>query len=159
MRSDDDLSIPITITRPITIRSSSTFVDLTVPRINNIDLGTCAVPKILTTNTCQGSVPQTISASYTFNNKNAKKDVEVSQVNMEDNAQVNEVSWDYYLDEMVSKTLVTDLTIRGSKTFTQTELAFPNGKGRVENGFFKISEFLTSFSQTGVNLNKTVQGC
>ena len=55
---------------------------------------------------------------------------------MEDNAQVNDVNWDFYLDKMVSKTLVTDLTIRGSKTFTQTELSFPNGKGRVENGFF-----------------------
>ena len=124
----DDPSIEVSVTGNIKITVDPTFSDLTLEStLNSVDIGTCAAPTILLTNTCQGSDAQNITAFYTFNTVASSKDLTLTTVNLETGAMVNDVDWDATMAAIVSKTDEVSLTVSGDKTFDQAEFAVAAG--------------------------------
>ena len=128
VRTDGPADAEIEISGSVTFSAKPTFENLISTSVNNIDIGSCSAPKILTTNTCEGTDPQTITGTYTFNKKEAKKDLEVIKLNLEKNSKIDGNLWDNLLDKFVSRNEQTNYQITGKKTFKQNEFKVPKNK-------------------------------
>ena len=128
VRTDGPADAEIEISGSVTFSAKPTFENLISTSVNNVDIGTCSDPKILTTDTCKGTDPQTITGTYTFNKKEAKKDLEVVKLNLEKDAKIDGKLWDNLLDKFISRNEEANYQITGKKTFKQNEFKVPKDK-------------------------------
>ena len=110
--------------------SAPSFTNLTLEKkkFNNVDVGNCHAPAILTTLNCEVSdgenvytaKDQIITGDHTF----GSSDLAITKVNLEDGATVNDLGWSTVVNEMISRNDPGTVTISKKKTFQQKELLF-----------------------------------
>merc|ERR1719318_1002747 len=120
VKSIDATDVEIEITGDISISSDPTFTDLTLSStLNGADIGSCALPNILTKDTCDGGADQTISGALQFGTDGATVDVTFTKVLGDSLADVNDENWKELMNKMISKSEAGTVKFTGAKTFSK----------------------------------------
>ena len=111
------------MTGKVTISAAPTFTNLTLgtgKKLHNVDIGTCAVPKILLkSGSCVADNTQTVTGSITFTTDKNKPLTLNKTVLAAADSKVNEENFANILSSLVSKTKQVEETFTKKKTFKQ----------------------------------------
>ena len=106
----------------VTISAAPTFTSLnlgTGKTLHNVDIGTCAAPKILLKSGSCSSDSQTVAGEITFNSNQDKKDLTLTKTVLRTGAEVNGDNFADILASFVSKNKAVDETFTKKKIFEQ----------------------------------------
>ena len=110
----------------ITFSVAPTFTSMmlaTGKKLHDVDIGTCADPKILLKSGSCSPDSQTVTGAYTFNTNLNKKPLTLTKTVLANDGDVNGNDWSTIMDSFVSKTaLVAAETFTKKKTFQQAIL-------------------------------------